>query len=148
MASPRHPMVWRRVSWHAVGGAVACHGWYHGDPRGNATALHGNPAECHDNPYGTPMSTATRLGLGLRLGLGVGLGLGFHGIPWRSVEGSVVCRGICCGRLCCRCCHGMPRHFGIKDNNVHPPLALTNTCLSAREGGIYLTYKGISSRND
>jgi len=40
-------------------------------------------------------------------------------MPWRSVEGSVVCRGRCRGRFCRRWCHGMPRHVAKKDNNVH-----------------------------
>ena len=60
----------------AVGGAVACHGWYHGSPRRNRdgtpwAALHGNLAACHDNPHGTPMSTAPRVGVR---------------VPWYAVE--------------------------------------------------------------
>ena len=68
------------------------------------------------NPHGPPMFTAPRLGLGL--------GLGFHGMPWASVEGSVVYRGRCRGRLCRRWCHGMPRHVVKKGYNVHPPPCL------------------------
>ena len=55
------------------------------------TAPHGNPTACYGNPRGTP-----------RCRRHLGLGLGFHGMPWRSVEGSVVCRG----SFCCRWCHG------------------------------------------
>ena len=51
--------------------------------------------------HGTPISTAPRLGLSL--------GLGFHGMPWRSVEGSEVCRARCRGRFCRRWSHGMSR---------------------------------------
>ena len=58
-----------------------------------ATVLHGNSTACHDNLHGTPMSKAPRLGMGL------GLVLGFHGMPLRSVEDSVVCRGRCLGRF-------------------------------------------------
>ena len=64
-------------------------------PVATATALHGNPTECHGNPGGTLMFTVPRLGLGL----------GFHGMPWRSGEGSVVCRGRCRRRFCRRRCH-------------------------------------------
>ena len=42
-------------------------------PAATATALHGNPTECHGNPNGTPKFTAPRLGLGLGLGFGLGL---------------------------------------------------------------------------
>ena len=82
-----------------------------------ATALHGDPTACHGNPHGTPMSTAPRVGLGL------GIGLGFQGMPRRSEEGSVVCRG----RFCRRWCHGMPRPVAEKDNNAHVLLYGDNT---------------------
>ena len=60
------------VPWHAMGGTMAT-------IAATATALHGNLTACHEEARGTPMSTARRLGSGL----------GFHGMPWRSVEGSV-----------------------------------------------------------
>ena len=111
---PWHPhgIPWRDIGFygtpwglpgHAMGGTMA-------PPAATTTALHGNPTECHVNPRGTPMSTAPRLGLGL--------GLGFHGMPWRSAEGSVVCCGRCRGRFCRRWRHGVPRHVAKKDNNV------------------------------
>ena len=78
----------RGVPWHAMGGTIAT-------PVATASALHGNLTACHGNPHGTPTPAAPRLGL--RLGL--------HGMPWRSVEGSVVCRG----KFCRRWCHGMSR---------------------------------------
>ena len=49
----------------------------------------------------------------------LGLGLGFHGIPWRSVEGSVVCHARCRGRFCRRWWHGIPLRVTKKDKNVH-----------------------------
>ena len=63
-----------------MGGAVACKGRCHGNlDRNRHGTPCGNLTACHGNPHGTPMSTAS----GLRLGLG------FHGMPCRSVEGSV-----------------------------------------------------------
>ena len=80
-------------------------------PAATATALHGNPTECHGNPHGTPMLTATRLGLG------IGLGLGFHGIPWRSVEDS---GGMPWKMPWEVLPQVVPRHVAIKDKKVHP----------------------------
>ena len=97
------------VPWHATGGIMAT-------PSATAMALRGNPTECHGNSHGTLMFTAPRLGLGV----GFGLGLGFHGMPWMSVKGSMVCRGRCC----LRGCHGVPRQVVKKDNNVLPKLLL------------------------
>ena len=48
--APRHLMVWDRISWHAVGDAVACHhSGTMATPAATATALHGKPTECHGN---------------------------------------------------------------------------------------------------
>ena len=104
------------VPWHATSGTRAT-------PAATATALHGMswPPPRHPNVHGTSMFTAPRLGLGL--GIGVALGLGFHGMPWRSVEGSVVYRGRCRGRFAvgdATACHGMSRHVVKKGYNVHP----------------------------
>ena len=60
--------------------------------------------------YGTPWGVPGDRVRVRVLGLGLGLGLRFHGMPWRSVEGSVVRRGRCRGRLCRWWCHGMPRY--------------------------------------
>ena len=81
-----HGTPWE-VLWQATGGTMET-------PAAAATALHGNPTECHDNPHGTPMFTAPRLGLGM----GLGFRSGVHGMRWRSAEGSVVYRGRCRGR--------------------------------------------------
>ena len=78
-------MAGHRISWHAMGGAVVCHGMRctMATPAAIATAHHGNLTACHGSSHGTPMSTAPRLGLVL------GLGYGFHDMPWTSVGGSV-----------------------------------------------------------
>ena len=100
------------ISWHAVE-LPWHHPWHtirhlhgipwrglgsHGTPWGatpagtatvSPTSLYGNLTACHGNDHGTAMSSALRVGLGS----GLGLGLGFHGMPWRSMEGSMVCRG-------------------------------------------------------
>ena len=89
MASPRHPMVLHNIPLHAVGGARHVMGGM-ANPAATATALHGTTPR-----YVMATPTAPRLGLGL------GFGSGCHSMPWRSVEGSVVCRG----RFCCRSCH-------------------------------------------
>ena len=87
---------------------MARRGGYRGMPR-VVPLQPGISAECDDNPHGTPLFTAPKSGLGL----------GFHGMPWRSVEGSiwyavddaVEVRGrfrvVCRGRFCRGWCHGM-----------------------------------------
>ena len=59
------------VPWHAMGATMAT-------PAATGTAFRGNLTACHGNPHGPLMPVAPRLGLGL----------GFHGMPWRSGEGS------------------------------------------------------------
>ena len=92
MATPRHPMAWHRILWHAVGGAVACHGWYHDNPRGYR---HCTPWQPHGMLWQPPMSTAPRVRVRVRVRVGV---------PWHAV---VVCGGseVYRGRFCRRWCH-------------------------------------------
>ena len=73
------------VPWHATGGPMAI-------PAATPTGLYCHTTECHGNPHGTPMLTTPRLGFMLE----------FHCMPWRSVEGSVVCREIRRSRFCRR----------------------------------------------
>ena len=102
-------------------GYSARHGCYHGNHRGNR---HGTPWRPHGIPWQSPrhpnfQGTQVR---GWHLGLGLELRLGFHSMPWRREDDSVVCRGRCRGRFCCRLFHGVPRHVVKNDNNVNRPI--------------------------
>ena len=88
-------------------------------PAATATALHGDPTECHGNPYGTPMFMAPRLGLELGVGLGWGEGSmvcrggpwKFRGMPWKMPW--KVLPQVCT-------CHGMSWIRTIR--NIHPAI--------------------------
>ena len=96
MASPRHPMAWYRIPWPRRGyrGMVPWQPLWQPPRHSMATSRH---------VIATPMAPQCPRHLGL------GLSFGFHGMPRRSVEGSVVCHGQCRGRVCRRWCHGMSR---------------------------------------
>ena len=87
---------------HSMGGTIVT-------PVIIATALTRNLTACQGNPRATPTSTAPR----------VGVGLGFHGVPWRSVERSVVCRGQCSATGDRWWCHDMPRAVVKKYSSMH-----------------------------
>ena len=60
MGSPRHPIAWHRIPWHAEGGARHAMGGTVANPAATAIVPKGNPTACHGNPHDTPMSMARR----------------------------------------------------------------------------------------
>ena len=119
MAFPQHPMAWHRIPWRRGGG------------RGMLWVVPWQPPrqpQRHSMAISrSVMATPTVPQRPRHLGLGLGL----RGMPWKFLEGSVVCRGRCRGRVWRSWCHGMPRHVAKNGNNVQA--LLSHTCHETRE---------------